>query len=92
MQVEQANSHNAQLVQWYSGNSNQFVGHRIFTGVVLKWYNLLTRLCHLVTMHFPLSIQLSLLHVDGLFKCQFECNCTTYSNLFVELPIVLKIS
>ena len=53
MQVEQANSHNALLVHWYSGNSNQFVGHCIFTGVVLKWYNLLTRLCNLVTMHFP---------------------------------------
>ena len=44
MQVEQANSHNAQLVHF---------GHCIFTGVVLKWYNLLTRLCNLVTMHFP---------------------------------------
>ena len=53
MQVEQANSHNAQLVHSYSRNSNQFVGHRIFTGVVLKWYNLLTRLGNLVTMNFP---------------------------------------
>ena len=52
MQVEKANSHNAQLVHWYSENSNQFVGHHIFTGVVLNRYNLLTRLCNLVPMRF----------------------------------------
>ena len=70
MQVEQANSHNTQLVHCYSGNSNQFVGHCIFTSVVLKWYNLLARLGNLQTAFFSLAcLTLVLLNLVNSLLC-----------------------